>query len=453
MSSSRILVLPTCSICQDDEAGRDIVATACGHVFHIGCIRTWDQRQISIGAATKCPSCNVSLRRAGIPTRAKFITLHSLTERDIDDQGVSHIVDRAGNPDTESRLRSSLEEINSLKQSIQELEARIQHLSLEPVALRHERENLSVSLTLLTANKQELEERLLKYSRDLKLERKERQEERITRLMADRKTKTDMERLNEKYRTAKSEAEQLQEHLAKKISENEELQSFVTEFGQEKARYHATEMALRAQLESNIEKFKSARAANQVYQTKLEEMKKKISLMEEKRRATTNSVRRCSKFYPEGSHSPIHSASVRLLSSNRGADLSTLSFKRSVRDTTHQVSHESSKRLRATQAVHHRNSGSSSKEPYRIEIKAEPEDPVLPSSSTLQSSPIRIQQADKDLFLPSLFGKDSLPHPRGSRVQLPQPLQRRQPSASLSAMKFSKPSDKLFALGPKIHHK
>lgn len=182
-------------------------------------------------------------------------------------------------------------------------------------------------------------------------------------------------------------------------------------------------------------------------------MKKKISLLEEKRRATTNSVRRCSKFYPDVSISPIHSASVMLLSSNRGADLSALSFKRPVRDTTRQVSHELSKRLRSTQAGHHQNTGSSSKEPYRIEIKSEPEDSVLPSSSTLQSSPIRIQQADKDLFLPSLFGKESLAHRRDTRVQLPQSLKRRQPSASISAMKFSKPSDKLLALGPKIHHR
>jgi hypothetical protein len=236
------------------------------------------------------------LRRAGSPiTPARFITLHSLNERDIDDRGVSHTINPAGDPNTEARLRTCLEELDSLKESIREREARIRQLTLEPVALRREKDNLTASLMLLSQTKQALEERAAKYMRELRIERKERQEEHHTRVLVDKKAKIELDKLNEKCRIAKSEGEQLQEsvclsilpyfnlgpnlhvclyldnsrRLAIKISENEELQSFVAEFGREKIRFHGTESALRAQLEDSIEKFKSVKSANQVYKTKV----------------------------------------------------------------------------------------------------------------------------------------------------------------------------------------
>ncbi|PLW06697.1 hypothetical protein PCASD_25736 [Puccinia coronata f. sp. avenae] len=458
MPNTRVIVLPTCSICQDEDAGRQIIATLCGHVFHLGCLTTWDQRQFSLRTATKCPSCNITLRRAGSPiTPARFITLHSLNERDIDDRGVSHTINPAGDPNTEARLRTCLEELDSLKESIREREARIRQLTLEPVALRREKDNLTASLMLLSQTKQALEERAAKYMRELRMERKERQEEHHTRVLVDKKAKIELDKLNEKCRIAKSEGEQLQERLAIKISENEELQSFVAEFGREKIRFHGTESALRAQLEDSIEKFKSVKSANQVYKTKLEEAKKKISLLEERvgisGRAVTGSVRRCTKFYPDVSKSSIHPTGVVLRSTSRGADTSAISIKRLARDANPNLSHESSKRLRSTHtAGHHHSHGSTSKQPYHIEITSEPEDSALPSSSTLQSSPIQIR-AEKDLFLPSLFGKPLTPHSRQSRIQLPQQLKSHQPVASSSTIKISKSSDKLLALGPKIRHR
>ncbi|WAR63925.1 hypothetical protein PtB15_16B84 [Puccinia triticina] len=89
MSGSRVIVLPTCSICRDDNAGLDMSVTTCGHAFHTGCIRAWDDRQVSIGAETKCPSCNNIIRSRGWGTNFQaFCKLHSLSEREITDQPV-----------------------------------------------------------------------------------------------------------------------------------------------------------------------------------------------------------------------------------------------------------------------------------------------------------------------------------------------------------------------------
>ncbi|WAR63927.1 hypothetical protein PtB15_16B86 [Puccinia triticina] len=92
MSPSRVIVLPTCSICRDDSADLDISATTCGHVFHTKCIREWDTLQVSQGIATKCPICNYNMRTLSWITLQK---LHSLTAREIPDQPLIDLTDTA----------------------------------------------------------------------------------------------------------------------------------------------------------------------------------------------------------------------------------------------------------------------------------------------------------------------------------------------------------------------
>ncbi|EFP78532.2 uncharacterized protein PGTG_04488 [Puccinia graminis f. sp. tritici CRL 75-36-700-3] len=464
MSSSRIIVLPTCSICQDDEAGLDIVATICGHVFHLSCIRTWDESQFSRRHPTKCPSCNITLRRAAsTSSAARFITLHSLTEREVDDQGSSQVIARTGDSSTDPRLSRCREELNSLKETLKEREQKIQQLTLEPVALRRERENLTATLRVLNHSKQELEDRVLKVSRDLRIERKERTDERLARSLDEKRIKTEMDKLNEKYRIAKNEGEQLHEQYVKKVSENEELQSFVSEFGQEKARFQATEVALRAQLQESIERFKSVKAANLVYKDKLE---KKRNFFEDKAgmgdRSLTSSVRRCSKFYPDVSKSSIHPGGLMVLSSNQATNTTSAQpSKRANQPTSVQSpSTESSKRICRTKppADHHQNHPSANVQ-IEIQSSSDPEDLTHhnhPSSSNIHSSsPPPNIPADQDLVMPSLFGRDLSTPARDQKNKLPLPFNhlRTNQASSSSAFKFSKPADKLLALGPKVRHR
>lgn len=473
MSTSRIIVLPTCSICQDDEAGLDIVATICGHVFHLSCIRTWDESQFSRRHPTKCPSCNITLRRAASTSSpARFITLHSLTEREVDDQGSSQVIARTGDSTTDPRLLRCREELNSLKEILKEREVKIQQLTLEPVSLRRERDSLTATLRVLNHSKQELEERVIKFSRDLRIERKERTDERLARSMDEKRIKTEMDKLNEKYRIAKNEGEQLHEQYVKKVSENEELQSFVSEFGQEKARFQATEVALRAQLQDSIDKFKSVKAANLVYKDKLE---KKRNLLEDKAgmgdRSLTSSVRRCSKFYPDVSKSSIHPGGLMVLSPNQAPNASSAqSSKRANQPTSVQSpsTESSSKRICRTKPPahhhhHHHQNNTSAKlqEDVQIEIQSssDPEDLTNinhPSSSNIHSSsPPPNIPADQDLVMPSLFGRDLSTPARDPKNKLPLPFNhlRTNQASSSSAFKFSKPADKLFALGPKVRHR
>ncbi|OAV96113.1 hypothetical protein PTTG_02138 [Puccinia triticina 1-1 BBBD Race 1] len=412
MPSARVIVLPTCSICQDDEGGMDVVATNCGHVFHRGCIRTWDEGQLSRRHSTKCPSY--------------------------------------------PRLARSREEIASLKRTLQEREATIQQLTREPAALRAERDTLNSTLQASNETRQALEDRLLKCSRDLRIERKERNDERLARCQDEKRVKSELDKVNEKYRILKSEGEQLQEQYLKKVSETEELQSFVSEFAQEKARFQATEAALKAQLQDSHEKFKSLKAANSVYKGKLEEVKKKRNMIEDRAgQSMASSVRRCGKFYPDVSKSTIQLPAG--LSPSRPGNTATThqSGKRAARESAHGQPAESSKRICWTNKT--------AKDPLPIDLRSslEPEDSCHPpSSSHRQSSPAADHlAADHDLVLPSLFGNDlsstAARLPPRNKLPLPfNPLHLNQSSAS-SPFRFNKtPSkDALLALGPKVRHR
>jgi chromosome segregation ATPase len=123
------------------------------------------------------------------------------------------VIARTGDSTTDPRLLRCREELNSLKETLKEREVKIQQLTLEPVSLRRERDNLTATLRVLNHSKQELEERVIRVSRDLRIERKERTDERLARSLDEKRIKTEMDKLNEKYRIAKNEGEQLHESV------------------------------------------------------------------------------------------------------------------------------------------------------------------------------------------------------------------------------------------------
>ncbi|KNE92935.1 hypothetical protein, variant [Puccinia striiformis f. sp. tritici PST-78] len=440
MASSRIIVLPICSICQDEDAGTEIIVTSCGHVFHLACMRTWDENQLGRRLAMKCPACNVTLRRATASAPARFIHLHSLTERDINDQGFSQVLSQNVDASADPRFKRCQEELNTLKSTLKERDARIQQLAIEPTELRRQTLNLHATVDSLTNYKLELEDRTAKCTRDLRNERKDRQDERNTRLAQEMKLKTELDKLHEKYQILKNEGQQMHDQYLRKVLENDELQSYVSDFNEEKSKLLASEASLKAQLNDSHEKFKSVKTANSVYKTKLEEARKRNAWLEE-RLETVGKL-----GYP--------------------ADTSTQSHKRASRDSTHRLSTDLSKRLCSTTKSVLPHGCREPLTPYPIEIKSssiEPDDcGVVPSaSSPLPSSSPFHQSADHDLFMPSLLGKSSHSAQNSSTLfNLPQPLKPLQSSSSTSAsasgtttINFSKKSGKVLALGPKIKHK
>jgi len=63
---SKIPGVLTCPVCKDvcdrsntnDNTGRVVAGTRCGHIFHFDCIKRWWETQRSQGQGMKCPLCN-----------------------------------------------------------------------------------------------------------------------------------------------------------------------------------------------------------------------------------------------------------------------------------------------------------------------------------------------------------------------------------------------------------
>ena len=59
MPTTNVIVLPTCSICRDNEDETlNFVVTKCGHLFHAECMKEWNRHERERSAASRCPYCN-----------------------------------------------------------------------------------------------------------------------------------------------------------------------------------------------------------------------------------------------------------------------------------------------------------------------------------------------------------------------------------------------------------
>ncbi|POW10050.1 hypothetical protein PSHT_08973 [Puccinia striiformis] len=248
-STGRIISLPTCSICRDDEAGIEMVATTCGHIFHAACIRDWDRSRMVNRLLTKCPSCNVGLRHAGQgPIPLPVINLHSLTEREINDQGVSKVTDWSERVDNSSQLRRFQEELASLRarnvvmkkftnsptQPTRDFFEAFDSKTFEP--------NVESFLVL--------EERNAQAHRQLALEREQRREEHAANVKQDTRSNNEIYATNKKY---------------------------ILLHERERAKLRASEVALRAKLRENAEILNSLETTNPIYKRKLDKAKRRIN--------------------------------------------------------------------------------------------------------------------------------------------------------------------------------
>lgn len=481
--SSRVIVLPTCSICQDDEGGLEIISTMCGHTFHADCIRTWDANQRHRRVMTKCPVCNVELRKpvGSDPTQSRFIRLHSLTERSLDSTRSSSPSSNQHHQDVKPDigLMNCRKELGEIRELLKERDAKIRQLDAQSESLRRESTTLNTTIRLLKQMQRDLEDRRAKCLRDLKKERNQRQTEQTSRLQEIGRLKAEIERQSDKFRSLKTERDGLQEQLSQKVAENDELQSFIGELSIERANFQAIESSLKSQLQSCVNQAQTLRVANHAFNRKLEEAKRKIASLEGTGNSNSmiatgssscsRSVQRCSKFYPDVSKATILCTQA-IKDSNSSSELGQLSSGPTKRDRrTHQkrASGDTSRRLSSQSDQTHKrfrkSMSTTGKQPKVVKISSGSDDiPPSSESSQLFSSPVNCRhQAGKDLILPSLFGNgDQSTRTSRSNTTLKQStsglrdhhrVNDQQPS--LSGLKFSTSSGKLISIGPKIKHR
>ncbi|WAQ92184.1 hypothetical protein PtA15_16A90 [Puccinia triticina] len=233
MSSSRVVILPTCSICQDDNADLDISVTTCGHAFHTKCISDWVAcRPATLsGAETKCPSCNRPVRNCGLGANWQpFYKLHSLSEREISNQPVLDRTDTV-----RQHLKGTLEVLQGqIKAEMAERVAKsFAELGIEDIKLKLDRWERDEELHARDVEIEELKETVNKLRKNIQL-------------LKDEKAKL------RKQSLAKDKA--IRDHGAYVILE------------QQHGALSASNATLRAQLQASVKIFDNLKRADSAYQ-------------------------------------------------------------------------------------------------------------------------------------------------------------------------------------------
>ncbi|EFP80617.1 uncharacterized protein PGTG_06573 [Puccinia graminis f. sp. tritici CRL 75-36-700-3] len=245
MASSRIIILPVCAICQDDQAGADILATICGHLFHSACIRQWNNRQLLCRFPTNCPSCNVTLREPGWQSSpARFIKLHGLSERVVDGQNPSQLI----NPVPEEVSSPGISErLDSLEEKMK-LSSAAEGSSWINIWKRFD-----------GFSKQELEQRTANCGKlriehvYLMLDNIELEMDRLGSLSDSVRARSQAQEFQRKYQVLKTENDQLLQQSLEKDRRIEELQSTVSRFVGEKDSHEGAEKASQVQPQESID--------------------------------------------------------------------------------------------------------------------------------------------------------------------------------------------------------
>ncbi|OAV96114.1 hypothetical protein PTTG_02139 [Puccinia triticina 1-1 BBBD Race 1] len=130
MATSELIVLPTCTICRDEDAtDLNFGITKCGHAFHSECMEDWDRNQVRLGRMTVCPCCNANLTYA----RPITIRLHQLVKQRV-------IIIPDGEPDPVEELKTATKKVEKLEADKAKLAGENRLLKAKITNLIHESE-------------------------------------------------------------------------------------------------------------------------------------------------------------------------------------------------------------------------------------------------------------------------------------------------------------------------
>ncbi|MBW0538930.1 hypothetical protein O181_078645 [Austropuccinia psidii MF-1] len=434
MAPSRLIVLPACSICQDEDAPPDHIVTLCGHIFHSDCIRSWDAHQRSQKRPTRCPTCNVELKRvysgsARVPG-SRFVRLHSLSVRP------AHL-DSAQSDIPPSQ--STHYQVSTLLASIRNQSSMIKELEHQATNLRSEKRLLEKSSNKMKDQLKDLQIQTDKQLQQIEQGQSHHQIELSIYCQEISKLKADIKNLNTKCRTYKSEGDGFQLKLKKISQVNDELESFIAEITNEKKLLQGIHDDLKKELKDYKNEVHTLRAANKLFKEKLK-MANKTAIKAD---------------------NPIHRKShdISLFSQNKTTCGETSSSYLLSPDTS-AATHESSWHFKRStkRPIQHGNDDSSASQTNEIDSKRSRTMDQLAigiglddSSLDLESEPLQISfpttsiDAGKNLVLPSLFGNSS------QRLSVHK-LEHFNPSSRVKSSMSNRRSVRSVT-GPKIKHK
>jgi hypothetical protein len=210
MITTKVIVLPTCSICRDDEDEElGYVATKCGHLFHAECMREWNRNEQNRGGSPRCPYCNTHLQTSSDHYHGgdsnSLIRIHQLINQRV-------TIIEEGKPTPEEELKAARDNLNSIKVILNKETDKLRSAEAEKLKIEAENKTLKSTISKLNQELKINKEKCDSRAADLRKEKQARQKEMAIHLgekTAFQKQILDTKHHYEKLRIERSELNKL----------------------------------------------------------------------------------------------------------------------------------------------------------------------------------------------------------------------------------------------------
>ncbi|KAH9458253.1 hypothetical protein MJO28_005328 [Puccinia striiformis f. sp. tritici] len=262
MITTKVIVLPTCAICRDEEDEElNYVVTKCGHLFHSDCMKEWNRSERNRGAgSSRCPYCNTHIQantdyyHGGDSNN--MIRLHQLIKH-----RVTIIED--GKPTPEEEIKAARDNLNSIKVILNKEADKLRSTEAEKVKLETENKTLKSTVAKLTLDVKYGKERTDSRAADLRKEKESRKKD-LANYSADKerfqKQITDAKHFYEKLRNERGE---LNKELGRKNAENAKLKGVMANQTGLISTLQAQSMQLSRERDQLVEKLHAIRQQQQ----------------------------------------------------------------------------------------------------------------------------------------------------------------------------------------------
>ncbi|POW16114.1 hypothetical protein PSTT_01696 [Puccinia striiformis] len=176
MITTKVIVLPTCAICRDEEDEElNYVVTKCGHLFHSDCMKEWNRSERNRGAGS---------------SRSYQTSSHDYRGRETT---------------PEEEIKAARDNLNSIKVILNKEADKLRSTEAEKVKLETENKTLKSTVAKLTLDVKYGKERTDSRAADLRKEKESRKKD-LANYSADKerfqKQITDAKHFYEKLRTS-----------------------------------------------------------------------------------------------------------------------------------------------------------------------------------------------------------------------------------------------------------
>jgi len=259
MSATKVIVLPTCAICRDDDDDEvSYVVTKCGHLFHTDCMKEWNRNEQNRGGRPRCPYCNTHLQAYDSygSSSTNLTRLHQLVQHRV-------MILEDGKPTPEEELKGVRDNLNSIKVILNKETDKLRSTQADKVKLEEENKSLKATIAKLTHEVKLNQEKVDSRTLDLRNEKLGRQKDLAAYSAEKQKLLKQIIDAKQHYEKLKMERIELQKEMSRKKGENAKLQGIMANQTNLVSTLQAQTMQLNRERDDLVSNVNALRQSNQ----------------------------------------------------------------------------------------------------------------------------------------------------------------------------------------------